>query len=213
MVQHSQGGETYAFAIVRYNPDGSLDSRFSNGDRETTEIDRNDTALAVALQPDGKIVSAGFATLDGNNLAFALVRYNQDGSLDTTFGGDGKVVTDLSPNLDEVTGVAIQPDGKVVAAGFVNAGAAATDFALVRYHPNGSLDASFGTGGIVRTDFSGGTDGASEVALLPGGKIVVAGTTYDSAGSGDFALLRYNPNGELDRTFGVGGKGSDRFRC
>ncbi len=115
-------------------------------------------------------------------------------------------MTDLTGNLDEITGLGIQPDGKIVAAGFANAGGGATDFAVVRYHPNGTVDKSFGNNGVVQTDFAGGVDGASAMALLPSGKIVVAGTTYNSQGIGDIALVRYNPDGRLDPDFGFGGK-------
>jgi uncharacterized delta-60 repeat protein len=205
VVQHSLGGERNAFAVIRYLQNGNLDESFGTGGKLTTEVAQNDTALAVALQADGKIIVGGFATVGPDNFAFALVRYETDGDLDLTFDGDGKVITDLTPFLDEVTGVAVQPDGKIIAAGFANAGSG-TDFAVVRYHENGSLDSSFGVGGIVRTDFSGGVDGASEMALLADGKIVVAGTTYDNTGQGDFALIRYNTNGSLDESFGTGGK-------
>ncbi len=83
--------DSFAFAIIRYNLDGSLDASFGNGGKRATRLVGNDTALAVALQADGKIVSAGFATVAPGNAAFALIRYHANGSLDQSFGGDGKV--------------------------------------------------------------------------------------------------------------------------
>jgi uncharacterized delta-60 repeat protein len=206
-------GTTDAFALVRYQTNGSLDTGFGRSGRVTTKIGIQDAALAVALQPDGKIVAAGYANIGpagALNLAFALVRYNANGSLDRSFDGDGKVVTDLTAYLDELTGVAIQPDGKIVAAGFINAGYS-TDFAVARYNPNGSLDTSFGQGGIAQTDFFHGVDGGTEMVLLPDGKIVVAGSVYNSAGAGDFALVRYMADGTLDASFGNGGKVTTNF--
>ena len=201
------------FALVRYLPNGSLDTGFGRGGRVTTQVGIQDAALAVTLQPDGKIVAAGYANIGpagSLNFAFALVRYNTNGSLDRTFDFDGKVVTDLTTYMDELTGVAIQPDGKIVAAGFVNGGNS-SDFAVARYNPNGSIDRTFGVGGVAQTDFLNSADGAAEMVLLPDGKIVVAGSVYDSAGTGDFALVRYNPNGTLDTTFGSGGKVRTNF--
>ncbi len=201
-------GESFLFALVRYNPDGSLDNGFGNGGRVTTRIGIQDAASAVIVQPDGKIIAAGYANIGSggnNNFAFAIVRYNSDGSLDTTFDGDGIVLKDLSAGYDQIGGIALQPDGKLVVAGFTNAGAN-PDIAMARYNLNGSLDTSFGNGGIVQTDFLNSANGATEMALLPDGKIVVAGTVYDNAGAGDFALARYQANGTLDTAFGDGGK-------
>ena len=217
VVGHAMVGSGYntpdAFALVRYLPNGSLDTSFGRGGRVTTQVGIQDAALAVALQPNGKIVAAGYANIGpagSLNFAFALVRYNANGSLDTTFDYDGKVVTDLTTYQDELTGVAIQPDGKIVASGFVNAGNS-TDFAVARYNPNGSIDRTFGQTGVTQTDFFNSVDGGAEMALLPDGKIVVAGSVYDSAGAGDFALLRYTANGILDASFGNGGKVTTTF--
>jgi uncharacterized delta-60 repeat protein len=213
LVSVSTTGATDVFALLRYLPNGSLDTGFGRGGRITTKIGIQDAALAVALQPDGKIVAAGYANVGpagSLNFAFALVRYNTNGSLDRTFDLDGKVVTDLTTYMDELTGVAIQPDGNIVAAGFVNGGNS-SDFAVARYNPNGSIDRSFGVGGVAQTDFLQSIDGGAEMVLLPDGKIVVAGTVYDSTGAGDFALVRYNPNGTLDATFGSGGKVRTNF--
>jgi uncharacterized delta-60 repeat protein len=184
---------------------GDLDQTFGNGGLVTTDLNSGyDWAYAVAPQPDGKVVAAGRTGISGFD--FAVVRYNSDGSLDTSFGSGGQVVTDLGSGDDYAQGVVIQPDGKIVVAGYTGTGLA-HDFAVVRYNSDGTLDTSFGTGGQVVTDF-GGNDTGAAVALQSDGKIVVAGS-YDSSNSlsdADFALARYNADGTLDGTFGSGGK-------
>src|SRR5262249_1582019 len=131
----------------------------------------NDIANAVAVQSNGKIVVGGWA---GND--FSLARYNPDGSLDKTFGNGGKVTTNFgngSPDsVDDIDGIAIEPDGKIVAVGGSNG-----DFALARYLPNGKPDNAFGKGGRVVTDFGGSLDRAQDVALQADGRIVVVGTS------------------------------------
>jgi uncharacterized delta-60 repeat protein len=125
---------------------------------------------------------------------FALARYNTNGSLDTSFGTGGKVTTDFAGSADEAHGVAIQTDGRIVAAGSAWSGndSASSDFGLVRYNADGSLDTAFGAGGRVTTDFSGSEDRASGVAVQSDGKIVAAGYASSSVGYNyDFALARY----------------------
>jgi len=131
----SYNGSRNVFALVRYNTDGSLDTTFNTTGKITTPIGAsNDAAYAVAIQPaDGKIVAAG-DSWNGSQYVFALVRYNTDGSLDTTFNTTGKVTTPIGTSQDTVEDVAIQPDGKIVAAGFSNNGSQCV-FALVRYMP------------------------------------------------------------------------------
>jgi uncharacterized delta-60 repeat protein len=128
----------------------------------------------------------------------------QSGTLDASFGTGGKVTTDFAGSGDGAGAIAVQPDGKLVAAGGATINGQA-DFALARYNSNGTLDTSFSTGGRVTTDFGGRYEGASSVALQWDGKIVVAGGSviglYDN-----FALARYNSNGTLDTSFGTGGK-------
>ncbi|MBI3456793.1 MAG: hypothetical protein HY002_13540 [Candidatus Rokubacteria bacterium] len=174
---------------------GDLDPTFGTGGKVTTDFGGTDSARALALQPDGKIVVAGFTEFSGQD--FALARYNPDGTLDLGFGSGGKVTTDFGPGDVAGQGLALQPDGKIVVAG--RTGAA---FALARYQPNGTLDASFGTGGKVTSPAGAGW----AVALQADGKIVVAG----GAGGG-FALARYNPDGTLDASFGSGGTVTTSF--
>ena len=137
---------------------------------------------------------------------FALARYNKNGGLDTTFGDRGKVITDFSNNDDISYSVAIQKDGKIVLGGFVFNRLGSYDFALARYNPNGDLDTTFGLSGKVITDFSNGYDVGVSVAIQEDGKIVLGGFVFNSVSKSDFALARYNTNGELDTTFGNGGK-------
>jgi uncharacterized delta-60 repeat protein len=200
----SFNGSNFDFALARYNPDGSLDTSFGTGGKVTTPIGAgSDTATAAALQPDGKIVVAG-ASL-GTNSDFALVRYNPDGTLDTSFGTGGKVVTPFGSGNDGVSALFIQPDGKIVAAGSSDSGN--SDFALIRYNINGSLDTSFGTAGKVQTDFGSSTfDAANAAVLQSNGKIVVVGYSLPTGIDRDFALARYNADGTLDTSFGTNGK-------
>ena len=163
------------FALARYNTDGLIDPSFSGNGRQTTDFGGNDGATGVALQADGKIVVIGKSGAQD----FALARYNTDGSLDTSFSGDGKQTTDFGGD-DGATGVALQGDGKIVAVG-----KAGGDFALARYNTDGSLDTSFSGDGKQTTDF-GGDDGATGVALQSDGKIVMVGSSGN-----DFALARY----------------------
>ncbi|MDW8425921.1 MAG: delta-60 repeat domain-containing protein [Meiothermus sp.] len=195
------------FALVRYNPDGTLDPSFGSGGKVTTAVGSSfDQASALVLQPDGKLVAAGYIQNAANNVDFALVRYNPNGSLDPSFGTGGKVTTDLGSRFDEANALVLQPDGRLVAAGRSLGAAGDDDFALVRYNPNGSLDPSFGTGGKVTTAVGSSSDEAYALVLQPDGKLVAAGMSLNTAIDSDFALVRYNPDGTLDTSFGTGGK-------
>ncbi|MFN7627516.1 MAG: VCBS domain-containing protein, partial [Pirellula sp.] len=142
---------------------------------------------------------AGYVTFGFLNIDFALVRYNAEGSLDTSFGTGGKVTTPVGTGADYGYSVTIQPNGKIVVGGYAQMGSN-NDFALVRYNADGSLDTSFGTGGMVTTAIGTGSDQGQSVTIQPDGKIVVAG--FSSNGSNnDFALMRYNADGSLDTTF------------
>jgi uncharacterized delta-60 repeat protein len=192
------------FALLRYNTNGTLDATFGMGGKVTTAVGTSDEyAYALAIQSDGKLVAVGETNTNGN-WNFAVVRYNANGTLDSTFGVGGKVTTPVGTRDDAAYALAIQPDGKILVTGETDAGSN-YDVALVRYNTNGTLDSTFGAGGKVTTPIGSRDDTASAVAVLPDGKIVVAG---DTAASGDnhFALARYTPSGTLDSSFGTGGK-------
>jgi uncharacterized delta-60 repeat protein/uncharacterized repeat protein (TIGR01451 family) len=201
---------TRDFALARYNADGSLDTTFSGDGKVTTDFDGGlDFGYAVAIQGDGKIVVAGYADVSANR-DFALARYNTDGSLDTTFDADGLVTTDFAGSSDLAWGMAIQEDGRIVAAGLAIISGAG-DFALARYNTDGSLDATFDGDGKVTTDFDGGSSElAYAVAIQGDGQIVAAGVAVIS-GTNDFALARYNADGSLDATFDADGKVTTDF--
>ncbi|MBI4660184.1 MAG: hypothetical protein HY735_15195 [Verrucomicrobia bacterium] len=191
-----------SFALARYRSDGGLDTTFGTSGKVTADFGTSSSeGNSVAIQGDGKIVVAGFSV--GANYDYALARYNSDGSLDTSFGTGGKVITAVGSSHDEAFSIAVQLDGKILVAGYSFNNAHA-DFALVRYNLDGSLDTSFGTGGKVATAIGSDDDAGFSVGLQADGRIVVAG--YSRSASYDFALVRYNNGGNLDTSFGAGGK-------
>jgi uncharacterized delta-60 repeat protein len=201
----SDANGPFEFALARYAPDGNLDPSFGSGGKVTTSFagdpDESDQVFAVAIQSDGAIVVGG--TADG--ASFALVRYTAQGALDPSFGAGGKVTTAFGGDFEQVSALAIQPDGKIVAAGVSDANGS-PDFALARYNANGSLDQSFGSGGRVLTDFSQQSDDeAFAIAIQPDGKILAAGRSDATGNNLNFAVVRYMPNGQLDPSFGTGG--------
>jgi len=201
------------FKVVRYNPDGSLDSSFGNGGIVTTTFPgQGSYAFAVALQPDGKIIAAGtdfvnFSSDDSSNTDFALERYNPDGTPDTTFSGDGQVTTDFDGFNDDAFSILVQPDGKLVAVGSAKNPVNFYDFAAARYLSNGTIDTTFGVAGKVRTDFGDHNfDQARSAALQSDGKIVAAGFAISQNGLvQNFAVARYSSNGVLDTSFSTDG--------
>jgi uncharacterized delta-60 repeat protein len=184
-----RGAGNHDFALARFNPDGSLDTSFSGDGKRTQGFGGSDRAHGVAIQADGKIVVAGVG--DGD---FALARYNPDSSLDTSFSGDGTLTTPFFGDTSITHAVAIQADGRIVAAG-TRVASSDYDFALARYNPNGSLDTAFSGDGILTTSITGADDEARAVAIQADGKIVAAG------GLGGFLLARYNADGSLDTSF------------
>jgi uncharacterized delta-60 repeat protein len=189
---------TVDFAVVRYLPNGLLDPAFGTGGFVHTDVPYEAEVSSVALQPDGKIVAVG-ATYDGTGYHMVLARYDASGTLDSTFGSGGIVLTDLGPGVGYVLQVLLQPDGKILTVGYRNFGG---DFswAMARFNPDGTPDATFGTGGEVITDLVVGYDPASSAVLQPDGRIVVVGDR-----NFQMAIIRYETDGSIDATFGSGG--------
>jgi uncharacterized delta-60 repeat protein len=201
-------GESGASTQVSGTPEETshavvLDKTFgTDGIVETGVGIRDDRARAISLQPDGKIVMAGYTEVNGFHKVIALVRYNVDGSLDTTFNSNGIVTTPVGNIDDHAYAIAIQNDGKIVVAGDTETGGVGvyTQFVIVRYNTDGSLDTTFNSDGIVKTSIGGIDDEANGIAIQEDGKIVVAGYT-DNGSDKDIALVRYNTDGSLDTTF------------
>ena len=164
---YSQISQYGAFALARYNTDGSLDNTFGTNGTARNYIpggdNSQDDAFSVAIQSDGKIVAAGASASHMNSdFAFALARYNADGTLDNTFGTNGTVRSVIgSGSDDQAYSVAIQSDGRIVAAGF-STGGSGNAFSLASYNTDGSLDNTFGTNGTT-TNYS-----AAETVLMTG---------------------------------------------
>ena len=163
----------------------------------------NSYGKSVAVQLDGKIVVAGYAKV-GRADQIALVRYNTDGTLDTTFNGAGKVITAVGEGDCKSEGVALQTDGKIVVAGYSFANGRA-EFTLLRYNTDGKLDSGFGKSGRVTTQIGRSSDSATCLAVQSDGKIVLVGNVF-APGNNDFGVARYNSNGTLDTTFNKTGK-------
>lgn len=199
------------FATARYESNGTLDSTFDgDGIAATNFGSGGDMTHSVAIQNDGKIVVAGRYQKNRTDTDFAIVRYDSNGSLDRMFNGEGNVTTDFAGFHDEVYSIAIQNDGKIVAAGYSVVSRENKNFAIARYESNGTLDSTFDGDGKVTTDFGSNTDRAYSVAVQKDGKIVVAGES-SNGDDFDFAIARYNSDGSLDSTFGVGGKVTTDF--
>lgn len=215
------------FTLVRYTADGVLDTTFGSGGIVTVQVGSAFSGIAdIEIQPDGKIVAGG--AIWGDIDAFALARFNSDGSLDTAFaiegittidileigiqntgfGDNGTTILDILENGNEVIrGVALAADGKIVVAGRVDTGTASTasDFASARFNTDGTLDVGFGYGGIVIHPIGPGNtrDECYGVVITPDNKIVLGG--YSGNLNPDFVLTRYTSNGFLDTTFGNNG--------
>jgi uncharacterized delta-60 repeat protein len=192
---------------------GALDSTFGRGGRVITDFGQVDGVRDIAVQPNGKIVAVGDSYELGSSAdRFVLARYTKRGALDRTFGRGGEVSTYFGRDTNGAYAVAIQSDGRIVAAGVASGGAAATGIAVARYNANGSLDPTFGDGGRVVTDFDGSLALASAILVQPDGKIVVAGQRTPMNSFADFLLVRYTTSGALDQSFGNGGSVSTDFQ-
>ncbi len=196
-------GSNDDFCLARYQTNGVLDASFGTGGTVISPIGSStDRAYAVAVQPDGKIIVAGYCT-DAGKDRFCLARYQANGSLDPGFGASGKVIIPIGSDNSWGYALALQPDGKIVVAG--SCGSGLSIYACIaRYQSNGALDTGFGASGKVISTL-GSSPSTNAIALQSDGKIVVAGYC-DNGSNYDFCLIRHQPNGSLDNTFGTGGK-------
>jgi uncharacterized delta-60 repeat protein len=198
----STNGSNLDFTVVRLNSDGSMDAAFgSNGVAIIGVGNADDYANAVTLQSDNKIVAAGKS---GNNPDIAVIRLNEDGTLDNSFSNDGKVTTNVNGN-DNAFAVAIQTDGKIVVCGEAFDGVT-YDVSVVRYTETGALDNSFSNDGKVTTALGSTYEGGYAIAVQQDAKILVCGKTSTTNTADNVALLRYNSDGTLDTGFGNSGK-------
>jgi uncharacterized delta-60 repeat protein len=198
------------YCLIVYNPDGSANPAFDiDGIVLGHFINWETVFTKAAVDPSGKLVAAGWS-FDGTNYDLSLARYNKDGTLDNTFDGDGKLVTDISlASYEYDFPFAVQNDGKILlsSGGFSRYDRCTNDFILRRYNSDGSIDLSFGNNGIVTTDFSSTRDRLISIAILSDGKILAVGNTINSTSNrGEVAVARYNPDGNLDATFSEDGK-------
>jgi uncharacterized delta-60 repeat protein len=204
------------FVLARYRPNGSLDPSFGGDGMVTTDFrGRGDAAHEVAIDSQGRIVAAGYAqrrTRHRGGPDFALARYTPNGSLDPSFDGDGRVTTHLGRSAI-ANSVTIDSQARIVGAGIANWRGRESKFGLARYRSDGELDAKFGSDGLVTTRFGRERgDGAGSVAIDSHGRIVaVGGTQAPRSDSDDFALARYWPSGNLDRSFSRNGKVTTTF--
>jgi uncharacterized delta-60 repeat protein len=204
----------YYLGLVRLHPDGSVDSTFGVADgRVTTPMTQGGGLLnvrAVAILSDGHILVAGSFTVSGHWRIF-LARFTPEGALDSSFGTAGRVETAVGSDaqardmaFQRVVRTGGTTEDRIVVIGETGSGPS-SDFLLLRYDLNGSLDPSFGNLGRVITDFDGREDHADALAVAEDGSIVVAGRSQSGAAS-ELALARYHPNGAPDAAFGTDGK-------
>ena len=214
-----KGGGNYDFAVALYNSNGSLDTTFGNRGKVTTSIGdptlAGDYAYKVGLQSDGKIIVSGSSHVGGDPYSyydFAVVRYNSNGALDTSFGTNGKVTTPIGTAGDFGVCQYIQPDDKILVGGWSESNSG-VDFSLCRYNSDGSLDSAFGTAGKITTPVGTNWDNARDMTLQPDGKIILAGSIALPAKiingiqytNSMYGVVRYNPDGSLDLSFGTNG--------
>jgi uncharacterized delta-60 repeat protein len=197
------------FALVRYLADGSLDTSFGIGGKVfATFTDGNAEANDVVIQPNGRILVVG-ALFGSARYSSVVIRYNSNGSLDSSFSGDGILVYNYdSVASDIATSVALQPDGRILLAGpaLTSVLGPAVCFYISRLSPSGTFDSTFNNTGKRLSEFGSFTSGHVKIGLQPDGKIIAAGPGGDGGSNYDFAVQRFNSNGSFDGLFGTAGR-------
>jgi len=188
---------------------GARDIRFGNNGVVVTDFTSGaDVSYALATDPRGRLVAAGVSSEAGNN-ALAVARYWPDGSLDATFGAGGKVRVDVTPGDDQGAATDVSPTGRIAVGGYSASPSGGSDAVIAVLLTNGQLDPTFGSNGIVRTDYGGGHSSVGQLAFLPDGRIIVCGQRVVDVNTAtehrEFVLARYLTEGALDPSFGEGG--------
>jgi uncharacterized delta-60 repeat protein len=214
----SYGGTDTDFMAARLWPDGSLDVGFGTSGIRTVAFDLGggdtDYMQDMAIHSDGSIVMVGQVKTAASDYDIGIVKLNSDGTMDLNFSGDGKktLTYDYGGSKTDVgNAVAIQPDGKILIGATITVAPLETDWAVIRMHPNGSLDTSFGGNGGVEIAFDlmgpgQGSDSVTDILVQPDGKIVVVGNVTSEYGDWDMGVARLNADGSLDTTFSSDGK-------
>lgn len=197
-------GRSWDFIIIRFNEDGSLDSSFNRKGYFTKDFyGRDDRCFSIDIESDGKIVACGFA--ENFNWDFAIIRLNKDGTIDSAFGNNGSKVINIGSYNDVAFSIKAQKDGKIIVCGWTYI-FSSWDFALVRLNSDGSLDDSFGSTGIITTDYYHLYNTAHSIDIQSDGKYIAAGYTFKSGfPDSDIMLVRYNNDGSIDKSFGQNG--------
>jgi uncharacterized delta-60 repeat protein len=199
IVAGTSGNASENFAMIRINTNGTLDTSFGTGGKvQISFFGAESVAESIVIQPDGKIILGGWTNNVPFGYDFALIRYSSNGSIDTTFGINGKIVTTVNSfGSDLISKIILQSDGKIIAGGLNNQ--TSGYYTLARYLSNGTLDNTFGVNGIAVTPEASNFD--MDIALQIDGKIVIAG----GFNTDRFSYLRYLNNGQLDTTFPIHG--------
>lgn len=189
--------------LLRYTAEGALDNSFSGDGITTFDLGGGVRGRSVAILPDGKILTAG--THGGSsNQDFLMAKFNSDGTVDMTFGTNGRVETDFASSNDITRKIHITPDGKIVLTGLVISTAGDRDFAVAQYNADGTPDVTFNGNGRATFDIVNDDDRCNSSTLQPDGKLLLIGKVT-VVGNTDFAILRCQANGTLDNSFGTNG--------
>ncbi|MCC2974589.1 hypothetical protein [Massilia sp. IC2-476] len=199
----------FFMVATRLNTDGSLDTSFGTGGKlQYGFANVASTMASMALQGDKLLVSGYVGGADGT-LDAAVLRFNSNGSLDTSFGDNGVFLRAIGIGTDNARSMVVLPDGKILLGGTMRSPANDVDGFLLRLNANGSIDTGFGSGGVVKAHLTDGHDVFAHIAVQPDGKIIAYGTvgaTQSSAGvGGELMVMRYLANGQLDTSFGTNG--------
>jgi len=190
-------------SVARFNTNGTPDMSFGTGGSFVSTTER--AVFDMALQSDGKIVTCGFQYNSNFYSGFAASRLNSNGTLDNSFGTNGSVRHSFGTVIEQANTIAVQSDGKIVAAGRIETGNNNYDFAMLRMNPDGTLDPTFGDAGKVKTAVGPGHDEIHDMLILPNGKILVCGSSWDANKKNHIVLAQYNADGSLDNSFGTAG--------